>query len=148
MGFRFRYYGEVFEPPQLLQDMAACLKPGGRLLLTTPYLLYHPITRADAGPFSKTEDGWHVRRGYTEAMLSELCDHAGLVPERFSYCSGFLSQKITTLMRVGARIHPALGWALVLPLRPLPPLLDGMISALTGWPSYSICLEAYKPRFS
>ncbi|MEC7294105.1 MAG: hypothetical protein VXU46_04360, partial [Planctomycetota bacterium] len=108
---------------------------------------YIAIDGHDNGPFSKVEDGWHVRRGYTRAMYEELCTEAGLMLEEVSYCSGFFSQKITAMDRklrnlVGVKTS----WALLFPLRLLPPLLDGLMSKLAKWPSYSICLEAYKPR--
>jgi hypothetical protein len=79
-------------------------------------------------------------------MLEELCEHSGLKVERISYCSGFISQKVAAIMRRLSAINPLLGWALILPLRPLPPVLDPIIAVLLGWPHYSICLEAYKPR--
>jgi SAM-dependent methyltransferase len=137
----------ILDDRKLLQDISMCLKPGGRLLLTTPYLLYRPVTPGDMGPFQKTEEGWHVRRGYTQIMLEELCRHAGLLPERFSYCTGFLSQKLCWLMATLAILHPMLGWAAVLPFRFLPPVLDSSIFRLSGFTYYSICMEAYKPRF-
>lgn len=136
----------ILDDSKLLRDIGRCMKQGGRLLLTTPYLLYRPISASDMGPFSKTEDGWHVRRGYTKVMLEELCVQAGLVPEQVSFCSGVLSQKITALQRLLARVHPLLGWGAILPLRILPPLFDGFLTALLRWPHFSICLEAYKPR--
>ena len=80
-------------------------------------------------------------------MLEELCDRAGLVREGVSYCSGFLGQKITWLQRTLSAVHPMVGWFVILPLRVLPPIFDTLISRLTGWPAYSISLEAYKPRF-
>lgn len=131
---------------KLMCDIAGCLRPGGRLLLTTPYFHYRAITPNEDGPFSTEEDGWHVRRGYTEETLAELCAAAGLEVERFSYCSGFLSQKITFVMRVLTNYHPLLGWAAILPLRIFPPLLDVMVTRLLGWPYFSICLEARKPE--
>src|SRR5204862_3544093 len=143
----FENIEHVIDDRKLLFDITNCLKPGGRLLLTTPYLFYRPISAADLGPFSKIEDGGHVRRGYTKAMLEELCERSGLVLERISFCSGFLSQKITSLFRALNRIHPFVGWILILPLRALPPLLDALITRTTRWVSFSICLEAYKPRF-
>jgi hypothetical protein len=79
-------------------------------------------------------------------MLEELCKYAGLAVEEVSYCSGFLSQKDTWLLRVLSRIHYLLGWAVVLPLRIMPPLLDPLIHKVTNWPNFSIALEAYKPR--
>jgi 2-polyprenyl-3-methyl-5-hydroxy-6-metoxy-1,4-benzoquinol methylase len=132
---------------KLFQDISVCLKPGGRLLLTTPNFLYRAITKSDNGPFSKFEDGSHVRRGYSSAMLEELCRNSGLVTERISFCGGFLSQKITAVMRVLSKIHPLVGWTAVLPLRLLPPIFDKIITDFMRWPYFSICLEAYKPRF-
>src|SRR5262245_35429911 len=71
----------ILDDRKLLRDIARCLRPAGRLLLTTPNYHYRPITKMDEGPFSTTEDGWHVRRGYTDAMLRELCEQSGLVCE-------------------------------------------------------------------
>jgi SAM-dependent methyltransferase len=144
----FENVEHVMDDRKLISDIARCLKPGGRLLLTAPFFHYRPMTAGDLGPFSRTEDGGHVRRGYTKAMLEELCQNAGLVPEQVSYCSGFFSQKITALMRVLQDLHPLVGWALVLPLRVFPPLLDGLVASISRWPGFSICIEAYKPRFS
>jgi len=110
--------------------------------------MYRPITNGDMGPWSKVEDGRHVRRGYTPRMLEELCAHAGLQVEEISYCSGFLSQKVTWLLRTLSHINHIFAWAVVLPLRVLPPLLDPLIQKLTHWPRFSITLVAYKPRFA
>ena len=143
----FENIEHIIDDSKLMKDIASCLKPGGRLLLTTPYLLYHPMTSGDKGPFSKEEDGGHVRRGYTKAMLEELCKQAGLVPERTSFASGILSQKITMILRILSKIHPIVGWMIVLPLRIIPPLFDKLASTLTQRPYFSICLEAYKPRY-
>jgi len=136
----------IVEDLKLMRAMARCMKPGGRLLLTTPYLLYTAISPGDMGPFSTVEDGSHVRRGYSRAMLEELCEHSGLKVERISYCSGYASQKVAAVMRRLSAINVLLAWSLTLPLRALPPLLDPIITVLLGWPYFSICLEAYKPR--
>ena len=138
----------IIDDRKLVRDMSACLKPGGRLLLTTPLLTYRPLGRSDNGPFVQVEDGGHVRRGYNASMLKELCAEAGLIAEAVSGCSGLLSQKLTTMQRELSRLHPALGWASILPLRAAPALLDRGVSKLVSWPDYSICLEAYKPRFA
>ena len=143
----FENIEHILNDRKLLEDVARCLKPGGRLLLTAPNYHYRPITPNEKGPFSKTEDGWHVRRGYSVGMLEELCEIAGLRIEKQSYCSGFLSQKIAYVMRWLTRVHPLLAWAVVLPLRALPPLFDRPVTFLLGWPYFSICIEAYKPRF-
>lgn len=143
----FENIEHILDDRKLMIDIARCLKPGGRLLLTSPFLLYEPMSSGDKGPFSKTEDGWHVRRGYTKGMLQELCSEAGLSVEEFSFASGIVSQKITSLMRSISGISPLVAWLLTLPLRILPPLLDRLLTPLTQWPYYSICLAAYKPRF-
>jgi SAM-dependent methyltransferase len=130
----------VLEDLKLMRTMAHCMKPGGRLLLTTPYLLYNAISPGDMGPFSTVEDGWHVRRGYSRVMLEELCEHSGLKVERISYCSGYASQKVAAVMRRLSAVNALLAWALILPLRALPPLLDPTITVLLGWPLF------YLPR--
>lgn len=133
----------IIDDRKLMRDLAACLKPGGWLVLTTPNQNYRAITAEDNGPFPVVENGWHVRRGYTRAMLEELCAAAGLRIEQSGSCSGFFSQKLTWLMRRGR----AAGWAAVLPLRIVPLLLDRLVARLTGYPDYSLTLVAYKPRF-
>jgi SAM-dependent methyltransferase len=136
----------VIDDRKLMKDLYRVLKPGGFLLLTTPNHYYKAMSPSEDGPFSREEDGWHVRRGYSAAMLAELCAEAGFMIEEISSCSGFFSQRVTTLQRA---IRPAsLGWALTLPLRVLPPLFDRFVRRLTRWPDYSICMVAYKPRFA
>jgi SAM-dependent methyltransferase len=136
----------VLDDARLIRSIAGCLKPGGRLLLTTPNFYYQAITKSDNGPFCTAETGWHVRRGYTRSMLLELVKYAGLECEEISYCSGIVSQKVTRLMRNGASVHHLFGWGMVLPLRMFIPLFDALISRWSRAPPYSICLEAYKPR--
>jgi len=75
-------------------------------------------------------------------MLRELAMASGLEVEEISSCSGFFSQKLTVPMR---RLG-LLGWAMVLPLRILPLLFDGLIRRVTGYPDFSVTLVAYKPR--
>lgn len=135
----------ILNDRKLIQDAASCLKPGGRLLLTTPNFDLHPIDPIHEGPFPTVEDGGHVRKGYTAEQLIELSKHAGLVEPEISFCTGYLSQKITHLHFVSKRIHPVVAWGIVNPFRPLPPVFDSFVTKLTAYPSYSICLEARKP---
>jgi SAM-dependent methyltransferase len=135
----------VLDDARLVQSITACLKPGGRLLLTTPNLYYKAITKSDNGPYCPTETGWHVRRGYNKSMLLELLEICGLRCEEISYCSGVISQRVTRLMWWAAALHPLLGWVIVLPLRPLT-LLDDFLLGRSMTPPYSICIEAYKLR--
>jgi SAM-dependent methyltransferase len=138
----------ILDDRKLLQEIFACLKPGGRLLLTTPYYHYRAITPEDDGPFVTEETGWHVRRGYSPAMLEELCSSAGFECEEVSYCSGFFSQKTTNLYRRLLKFSLPVAWGLSFPLRILPLAFDHTLSPALGWPPYSICLQAYKPRFA
>jgi SAM-dependent methyltransferase len=137
----------IVDDRKLFLDMARCLKPGGRLLLTTPSHLCRPLDSRDLGPFCEDESGWHVRRGYSGAMLQELCSESGLAVEELSFCTGVASQRLIAAMRRIGRTHHLLGWAAVLPLRWLPPLLDPWLSPLLRHPPLSIALEAYKPRY-
>lgn len=143
----FENIEHILDDRKLMRDIAACLKPGGRLLLTAPNYHFRPMTRGDMGPFPTVEDGSHVRRGYSVGMLAELCADAGLVVEEVSFCSGFLSQQITRLLRFLSHVHPLFSWAVTFPLRILPPLFDRIMTPALRWPYFSICLEAYKPRF-
>jgi SAM-dependent methyltransferase len=143
----FENIEHILDDNKLLRDIHSCLKPGGLLLLTTPNYFYRAITRVDNGPFLEIEDGGHVRRGYTRTMLLELCDNNGFMVEEFSFCSGFFSQKITTLIRCLNK-WPIFAWAVTFPLRILPLIFDRLIANLANWPDFSICLVAYKPRLS
>jgi SAM-dependent methyltransferase len=135
----------VINDVKLVQDAANCLRPGGVMLLTTPNANYRAITKEDEGPFLTEETGWHVRKGYRSEDLQKLADCAGLSVEEISFCSGFLSQKITGLLRVLSRVHLTVAWVIVLPLRILPPILDNVVTAILKWPKFSICIVARKP---
>jgi 2-polyprenyl-3-methyl-5-hydroxy-6-metoxy-1,4-benzoquinol methylase len=137
----------VLNDKKLINDIFDVLVPGGILLMTTPYYHYRAITTGENGPFPREESGGHVRRGYTETMIRELCTSGGFLIEDISYCSGFMSQKITWILRRVAEVNWLIGWLAILPLRIFPPLLDPILRRLTAWPDYSICVQAQKPRF-
>jgi 2-polyprenyl-3-methyl-5-hydroxy-6-metoxy-1,4-benzoquinol methylase len=134
----------ILNDTKLMVDISRCLKPGGTLLLTSPSDDYRPIAQGDAGPFLPIENGGHVRKGYTPKRLTELCAEAGMKVVRIGYCSGFFSQKITALQRGVAQVHTLAAWAVILPLRVLPPTLDSIVSPLLRWPGYCITLVATK----
>lgn len=135
----------VLNDEKLLRDAAACLRPGGTLLLTTPNINLHAIDPNHNGPFSTLEDGGHVRKGYSAERLNELARSAGLVADRISYCTGPVSQIVIWVHFHLRRTHPLLGWAAIHPLRPLPIVLDPLVGKVSRWPWYSICLEAHRP---
>lgn len=138
----------IIDDRRLMVAMGKCLKPGGRLLLTTPSIRAIPQSFMEYGPFPDFEDGRHVRRGYNRLMLTELCNAAGLQIEEVSYVSGPISQfSAWVLARVGELTHPGLGWLCVLPLRPLPPLFDKLLMRVFGAPPFCIAIEAYKAKY-
>ena len=138
----------IIDDLSLFRAMFNKLKKGGRLLLTTPNFYYKAITDMDNGPFSKEEDGWHVRRGYSKEMLKELCTKSGFKIENISYCSGFFSQKVTYLMRILNKILGLkISWLITFPLRIFPIFFDNILSKISNYENYSICIVAYKPRF-
>lgn len=132
----------IIDDVQVMIDLTSLLRPGGRLLLTTPNEGYVPIDVSDAGPFSTVETGEHVRKGYTQERLSHLADQARLEVLEIGFCSGWASQKVTGIMRgLSRRFGYRAAWAVTLPLRLAPPLLDKRRSSR---PPYSICLVARK----
>jgi SAM-dependent methyltransferase len=137
----------VLDDRRLLRAAVDCLEPGGRVLLTTPNLEYRPLVPEHAGPFSSVENGEHVRRGYTRSHLLELCEQAGLRVEEVSACSGLLSQKASWVTYTAGRASPHLARALATPLHPFVAALDGAVTRMTGWPPYSLCIFAVKPRY-
>ncbi len=135
----------VLDDRRLVRAAAGCLAPGGLLLLTTPNVGYRAIIPEHDGPFSTVEDGEHVRRGYTQEQLSELCGQAGLAVRKFGSCSGLLSQKASWVTYTAGRKSTALARVLTTPLHPLVAALDGLATSASDWPPYSWCLEAGKP---
>jgi SAM-dependent methyltransferase len=134
----------IIDDSKLMTDMGRCLKPGGTLLLTAPNFDFRSIG-CDEGPFLPIEDGRHVRRGYKKEDLERLCGVAGLEVCEIGYCSGYLSQKIGLIQHRLSKIHPLITWAMLAPLRVLPPLFDRYIDAMSHWPGYCITLVARKP---
>ena len=137
----------ILDDGAVMRSLASMLRKGGSVLLTTPHLGYQPIDRFDAGPFIPIEDGRHVRKGYSAEQLEALCEQAGLELVRVEGCGGYFSQKLSGLLRALTRWRlPYLAaWILVLPLRLAPPVLDPLVRR-TGWPDYSICVVARKPK--
>jgi SAM-dependent methyltransferase len=125
----------------LIANLGALLRPGGRLLLTTPYLHHHPVYGETV---SATEDGGHVRFGDTHEHLAALFAAAGLRVEKAGYLNGFFAQWAFSLYLWLYRVHPKLGWLLTLPLRPLR-VLDTLVARATGYPYMSVTMVGIKP---
>jgi len=134
----------ILDDVKLMQDIAQCLKPAGTLLLTTPNLSFKPMAY-DNENFSTVENGAHVRRGYSPDDLTRLCQQSGFEVMKIEYCSGILSQKITSLKRIAANAtSEIISWPIVLPLRWIPPMFDSAVTRAMNWPDYSITLVARK----
>jgi hypothetical protein len=81
-----------------------------------------------------------VGKGYTPERLVSLADQAGLTVTKIDYCSGWSSQKVTTVLRaLGHRIGYGPGWTITFPLRVAPVVLD---RPGQNYPAYSICMVA------
>jgi SAM-dependent methyltransferase len=135
----------ILDDGKLMRDLAACLKPAGRLLLTTPNLAYRPISALDAGDCSSAEDGGHVRRGYSPEMLVALAEASGLSVEEIGFCSGWVSQRLTQLFRfLRQRVGLQAAGVILLPLRIFPLMFDPLLTVAFRWPYYTVCLVARK----
>jgi 2-polyprenyl-6-hydroxyphenyl methylase / 3-demethylubiquinone-9 3-methyltransferase len=136
----------IRDDTKLIADLARLLNPGGRLLLTTPSVEHRALWSES---LSETEDGGHVRWGYSHEEMARLFTGAGLRVVDQGYVSGFVSQRLTNLMRRAQRVSFVLGWALVMPLRVLQ-LLDRPVTRMLGWPPLCIAVvgerEAPTPR--
>jgi len=92
---------------RLIAALAALLNPNGRLLLTTPSAEHRPLYGESVSP---TEDGGHVRWGYSHEELRDLLRTAGLEVLTEGFVTGLVSQGAMNLKyRVGPRSE-VLGW--------------------------------------
>ncbi len=134
----------IGDDERLIDALAALLRPGGRILLSTPYDRHRPLYTEDPRP-SPIEDGSHVRYGYSHERLGGLIASAGLEVGAEDFVSGVVSQKLTDLMRwLGVHVGLPLAWIVVLPLRGLV-IFDRPLSRLLRYPYLSVALCAVKP---
>ncbi len=130
----------IKEDKKLVSDLSSALKPGGRLLLTTPFKYYR---RLPGDRLSDTQDGGHVRWGYTAEEMKALFEENGLRVVAQDYVSGFVSQQLTKVMRLlGGAIGMA-AWAVILPLR-IFQALDPSLTRLINYPYLSIAIMGVK----
>ncbi len=130
----------VFDDQKLVTGLGTLLRPGGTLFLTTPFADHKPMF---GEVVSQTEDGGHVRFGYTKARIDELLATAGLKPQSYHYLNGWVDQKLFNLYNRLNQWHPKLGWAAILPLRPLL-ACDSLLTNLTGYKNLCIAVVATK----
>lgn len=126
----------IRDDQKLVADLASLLRPGGRLLLTTPFKHYRPLL---GDRLSDGDDGGHVRWGYTHDEMRALFERAGLTVVTEEMVSGVVSQQLTNLLRLIGRRYGRLGWAMTFPLRALRPL-DRPLTALLRYPHIDIAV--------
>lgn len=130
----------VRDDRKLLRDLVAMLRPGGRLLLTTPNKEY---VRMVGDVLSTVEDGGHVRWGYTHEEIRELLDEVGVRVVEEGCNSGFVPQQLANLTRLIARVDARLAFAVVFPLRVFT-TIDGPLTRLLRYPYFSITVVGIK----
>jgi SAM-dependent methyltransferase len=131
----------IMDDATLVRALYDLTNPGGQLLLTTPSSDH----RAMHGErISASEDGGHVRWGYSTQELHALVESAGFQVIVDGRLSGLVSQRLTALMRRIQGLHPALGWVVVLPLRPLG-LLDAVATRVARYPHLCVSVVAVRP---
>jgi 2-polyprenyl-3-methyl-5-hydroxy-6-metoxy-1,4-benzoquinol methylase len=138
----FETIEHIRDDAKLVRDLTARLNPGGQLMLTTPSDDHPPLIGEEV---SATEDGGHVKFGYSLQELRELFMAAGLRVVDEGRLGGWVVQK---LFNATYRLVPVVGWrpavVLTLVLRPLQ-VLDGPLTRLLGYPELCVRIMAELP---
>jgi len=126
---------------KLVSDLASLLTPAGTLIISTPYK-YHKAYYNEA--LSPSEDGGHIRWGYTHDELRQMLAGEGLTVVAVDSFHGFVAQKLINFRLRSVAILPAvLAWPLIWLLRPLN-MLDKPLTTLLKYPYLSIGVVAVK----
>lgn len=136
----FEVIEHVMNDEKLVKDMASLLKPGGRLILTTPYKNHNPLI---GDKLSDHEDGGHVRWGYTFEELDALFRPHGLRLVEQDYITGYFSRTVTNVMRVASRVNRYMAWGVTFPLRALQSI-DEPFTKMVNYPFCGIGVVAEK----
>ena len=134
----------IVDDNKLLKDISNIMTKDGCLLLMTPYYEDAHLSRT---PRLKIEDGGHMREGYNETVLKELCHKNNLNIESIDYATGYLSQKVNSMLLClagnnSAALRYKLAKIAVFPLKLIYPILDDFITRLTNTKYDSICIKA------
>jgi SAM-dependent methyltransferase len=132
----------LFNDQKLLTDLAALLRPGGRLLVSTPWSGHKALVGETISP---VEDGGHVRWGYSQEQLAGLLEGAGLKVVAQEYLTGIVTQAITNVSRrLEGLLGSQLAWVLTLPLR-IGMLVDRPVTRMLGYPWLAVAAVGVKP---
>jgi 2-polyprenyl-3-methyl-5-hydroxy-6-metoxy-1,4-benzoquinol methylase len=130
----------IKEDQKLVSDLSFALKPGGRLLLTTPFKYYRRLL---GDRLSETQDGGHVRWGYTHHEMKALFEENGLRVVAQEYISGFVSQQLDNAMRLLGRASIRVAWVVTFPFR-IFQVVDSVLTRLINYPYLSIGMVGVK----
>jgi 2-polyprenyl-3-methyl-5-hydroxy-6-metoxy-1,4-benzoquinol methylase len=130
----------IQEDAKFLQDVSRMLKPGGRILLSTPFKYYRHLL---GDILTDGSDGGHVRWGYTHKELRELMAAAGIEVVREEYVGGFVAQQLTNIMRLIGKVNFGCAWLAVLPLR-LFQSIDRPLTRIIRYPFLSVAVVGVK----
>ena len=112
----------VMDDAGALRRLAGWLKPGGRLILSTPTASHGQLP---GDTLSVVEDGGHVRVGYDGPELDAMLAQVGLVTQKRVFgCGAAVAAQLTFERVVRARSSRVVGPALGLVSRPLMGALD------------------------
>jgi SAM-dependent methyltransferase len=132
----------IIDDVKLIRDLAKIMKPGGKLFLTTPFLGYRGLWGDRAPSTPPVEDGGHVRWGYTHDQLRQLLNNNGFLIISEGFVSGYVSQRLTNLLRrMTAALPYPLVWLVTLPIR-IFRCLDRSVTRLLHYPYFSVAVIA------
>jgi SAM-dependent methyltransferase len=130
---------------KLLRYIAARLKTGGRLILTTPSHDHAPLFNEGRHLSGGLEDGRHVRWGYSAEELKQLVEGAGLHLVYLKPVSGALMRTATSSMwRISCLVGRPAAMMITAPLRLLRPV-DSVFTRLARVPSHCWGVVAVRP---
>ncbi|HLF28876.1 MAG TPA: methyltransferase domain-containing protein [Anaerolineae bacterium] len=130
----FETIEHIMNDRKVITDLSQLLNSGGQLLLTAPFKNHR---RLPGEKVSESEDGGHVRWGYTHEEIRSIFQSAGLRVQAETYISGYLSQQNLRLTyRLG---NTRSAGAILFPLRFLQPL-DHLMTRLLNYPYLSIAV--------
>jgi 2-polyprenyl-3-methyl-5-hydroxy-6-metoxy-1,4-benzoquinol methylase len=137
----FETLEHILNDAKLIKDLSELLKPGGRIILTTPYKYYRHLPGDKVSPI---EDGGHVRWGYSHQEIGALLEKHGLHVMVEENLSGFISQKLTHLIRLFSTCLPnMITWALIFPFR-IFVVFDDLFTKIIKYPFMSIGVVGLK----
>jgi len=76
-----------------LKNLSRLLKPSGNIVISAPSDNFKEFYGTYDKNISQTEDGGHVRKGYSHKRLKELLEAAGLKVVHEDSCAGFFTKK-------------------------------------------------------